>query len=288
MIQKPTFPGFPILSDISSSIASLALATALAVSALPTPSRADDPYADYLKNLQFAQAKVLRTREAQAGRSQEYGSGALSSSQVKMLLGRSFKAGDSWDVVAYDFYNPMANMTADPGKLQMSLKQGGVFHYEVIDVKNAPTPQVVLKITQSTDFGLPPVDPKVQNLTLTMSDQMVQSTKAYQIMGHARPLIASSNGIHSSLTPIELFPLDVPEIITALRTRPKSLPELPAPLQKIALKAGYQPNLSRCVWYEQDDFFGRPVEILWQQGDPWPSYLKTSSGIAILVRRRLT
>lgn len=234
----------------------------------------------YLQNLKIAQSKVLRVKKARLA------AASLSSPIIKSIFGRYYRAGDSWDVAAFQFMNPMARMTSDPAHLKMEITRSGIFHYEVVSVKNDASPEVVMRVTQRSAFGLAPVDPRVQTVTLTMNDQMLQTRKSYQLVGNSRPVAASPNGIHSSISPLELFPLDVPEILTASRTQATALPELPPEAQAIARKSGYQPDLAHSSWFEQDDFFGRPIQLLWQQGNPWPTYLKTANGVAVLISKR--
>lgn len=271
----------------ASSVGVVLGGVSLGLEAIPRIAQAEDspatvtsPEEQYLQELKIAQAKVLRVKKARLA------AASLSSPLVKSLFGRYYHVGDSWDVAAFQYMNPMARMTSDPDHLKMEITRSGIFHYEVVSVKSDRIPEVVMKVTQKLDFGLSPPDPRVQALTLTMNDQLVQTRKSYQLVGHSLPVAASPNGIHSSVSPLELFPLDVPEILTASRAQATTLPQLPAEAQAVARKANYQPDLTRSSWFEQDDVFGRPVQVLWQQGDPWPAYLKTANGVAILIRKR--
>ena len=281
--KKRNFPlnriGSPFFPPATSMRIALPIIALTAVFCLPSPARAES-HAQYLKDLQLAQAKVMREKKAQSTAT------ALSSPIVKAYFGRYYRVGDSWDVAAWEYINPMMRMTSDPAMLKITVGRGGVFHYEVTDVHTGDKPSVVIRVTQLSDLGMTPVDPKVQDLTLTMSDQMVQTQKEYQILGQSKPVKVSPDGIHSRISALELFPLDVPEILDAVRNRPSKLPTLPEKIQKVAQQVGYSPSLTQSYWLDQDDFFGRPVEILWQQGNPWPSYMKTADGVAILLRTK--
>ncbi|MFL5812493.1 MAG: hypothetical protein ACJ763_02855 [Bdellovibrionia bacterium] len=232
---------------------------------------------DYKNALKIVSEKVARTQQSGSAN-------ALSSPIIKAYFGRYYKVGDSWDVASWEIKNPMLSYAPIAEGQSPKVGKGGVFHYEVKEVRNGTTPQVVISVKQISDFGMTPVDPKVEELTLTMSDRLVQTEKAYRLKGSAEAVKVSPDGLHSRITPIELYALDVPEIATAIKNTPSSLPELPATVQSVASRAGYQPVLNQSTWLEQDDFFGRPVQILWQYGNPWPSYLKTSSGMSILLR----
>ncbi|MGZ3687445.1 MAG: hypothetical protein ACXVBW_04055 [Bdellovibrionota bacterium] len=235
----------------------------------------------YLASLKLAQKKVERVKAAK----QTAAAGALSSTLLRTLFGRYYAVGDNWDVAAWTVINPMARMTADPEHLKLRMGKGGVFHYEVVSVENGPSPSVILKVTQKDGYGLKTVDAETDYLQLTMNDQMMQSRKAYSRAG--KLVDVSPEGIHSRLSPLELYPLDVPEISTAERIEPTALPELPEAVQKVASQVDYKPNLAQSLWFNQDDFFGRPVQILWQHGDPWPAYFKTDNGVAILLHKEV-
>jgi hypothetical protein len=253
----------------------LPLVVALVISAfLPrAESRAAMSEADYLSALSVAQGKVERTRSTARTAS------AVSSTIVRNLLGRYYEVGDSWDVAAWNFSETQMRKTQDPEQLRRHANAFGRFHYTVRSVKSGPNPEVVIDVTQ-----LEAADPAVERLTLTMNDRLVQSAKEYR-MRDGRVAPANAHGIHSSATILELLPLDVPDVDTAERRDATALPELPEEARAVAARAGYSPELSRSVWFEQDDFFGRAVDVLWQKGDPWPSYIKTPGGIAILLGR---
>ena len=240
------------------------------------------PEKDYMEALKLAEQKVLREKAAQLAISSS--PGALSSTVIGSLYGHYYEKGDQWNVAAFLFDQTEARKISDPDYLKTKIKIGGIFHYEVDSVQTGAKPQVVLKVTQLSAYGLKPVDPHVESLSLTMNDQISQSEKAYSIQGASEPVKVSPEGIHSAITLLELFPLDVPELLAAKRGTLPSLPQLPDAAGDFAKQVGFKPDLSQSAWYEQDDFFGRPVEILWHHGDPWPAYIKTANGIAILIR----
>jgi hypothetical protein len=252
------------------------LATVL-VSQIAGASPASDRYENqYKEMLQIAQKKVERV---QSLRAQASGS-ELSTSLVRNVLGRYYQVGDNWDVLVWQESSNMAAKTSEPTKVRGRIAE---FHYEVVDVKPGVEAQVKVKITQKQDFGLKPLDPSVVSLDLTMSDKFAQSRKVYHFM-NARNFAASPNGIHTNVSLLELCPLDVPDIYTAEQSIPTALPVLPQAFQQIAQEAGYSSDLTKSAWFDQEDLFGRSIEILWQHGDLWPAYMKTPGGVAILVR----
>lgn len=256
---------------------------------------ADMSDADYQAALSLAEKKVARLKVQNDARaslnSQDVNarSSTLTSSRVRSVFGRMYQVGDQWEVASWSAGNTMARMTNDPERLQLRTGRTALFKYEVLSVKPAPdspNPEIVLQVTQLEQFGLKKVDDRVKTLKFRFNDRMLTSRKTYEMIdsqGVVRTLAVSPDAMHSTLTPLELFPLDVPELTTAESARPESPPTLPDSLQAIATQSGYRLDLQKSRAFKQDDFFGRGIEALWQQGAPWPAYLKTSNGVSILI-----
>ncbi len=253
-------------------LAFTAILQVFSVTSIGSPARAAMSEREYQSALKIADQYVQR-RKGAAG-----SAGAVSASLARSLLGRFYRVGDRWDVAAFHEIPTMVRkMELPEGHAHLSQKEGlvGIFRYEVTDVVPGESPRVTVKVTQIAAYGQGIVDPQVERIELTIDDSLVQKEKVYQISGR------------SERTVLDVFPLNFADVATADRKEgPAALPELPSKLQAVATKAGYRPDLGRCSWFEQSDFYGRPVQVMWQQGDPWPSYLKTASGVAVLVGRR--
>ena len=236
------------------------------------------PEKDYLEALQLAQKKAVR---AQVSRSR---SENLSSSLLKSLYGKYYEVGDSWNVAAWQLKptSPMGK-AEDPNLNGKQLGPGGIFHYEVISVKNGINPEFTLKITEVSTPDFPRIDPKIESINLRVSNELAVKMKTNTLSeGYKEPSFSSTH-LPMGSSFLNLFPLEVPELSSADRKAASALPVLPAKIQEYVKKVAFAPKLDQSIWMEQDDFFGRPIEMIWQQGSPWPSYLKTVNGIAILV-----
>lgn len=234
---------------------------------------------DYKSSLKLAEQKVLRQIRSRANPN------AVSASLVKALFGRYYRVGDSWEVAAWQNVPATMRMTSDEAHLQNQLGSGGIFHYEVVNLKSGAQPQIVLEISQVKKFGLNEVDPKVRRIRITLSDLYTQSKKSYLMNDSTQEIFTSPNGIHSSISPLELFPLDVPDVFTAEQVIEAKEPILPQKVHTFLSQSGIKTSFSTSKMFEQDDFFGRHVQVLWNQGEPWPAYIKTSGGIAVLINK---
>ncbi len=237
------------------------------------------PEKDYLEALRIAQRKVDRQAALETGQT----GGALSSSWILRLYGKHYAPGDQWDVIAWSFRPPTMRMTGAPDQLRMTA-QAAAFHYKVLSVNGGAHSSVTIEVTQTRNFGLTPPDPRVHRIKLTIENLTASTQKTYHFEGQPEGALVS-NEIPSTMTPLELFPLNIPELSTARRENAEKVPVLPEFAQDLARKAGFSPQITRATWFHQDDFFGRPVEVLWEEGEPWPSFLRTANGIAILFRK---
>jgi hypothetical protein len=238
----------------------------------------------YKEALRVANQKVLRQKQNLAQESSH--SSALSSSMIKSMFGRFYQIGDSWDVAVWPISQVHLAMTSTP------VGEGGLIHYEITDIKNGTHPSVTLKITQQASNGLKIIDSKVEYVSLEFSDQFVIGKKSFHLKNEALGITASTHGVRTGrgpyspiISPLDLLPIDVPDITTAESAAASEFPALPNPVKDIADQSGIKPDLNQCTFFKQEDFFGRPIEVLWQKGNPWPSYIKTSTGIALLTRK---
>jgi hypothetical protein len=231
----------------------------------------------YLQSLQVAQAKLERVKH---GVDMLHG---LEGAEAMPWSQHAYHVGESWHVAVWTQDSSIMRSTAEPGALQSTRGRGGVFLYQVLAVTPAQT--ITLRITQENVAGWPPVDARVQSveLTLALGEMPTQVKKTYRLDG--KDFSASPEGMHAPVTYLELFPLDAPELASAIRTAPTSFPRLPSQLGTLV---GAAPHVdpAHAAQFELDDFFGRKIETIWRQGEPWPVYMNTSNGTAVLLEGR--
>lgn len=241
------------------------------------------PQSDYLKALQIADQHVRKQKAAQAMEAQ--GATALISDGHFNPLEYPYQAGQKWIVAAQRTESSIMRRTDDPSQLAKRAESIGFFQYEVVQVTRGEKPKLALKITPIAYDGIEPVDTRVNELSLTVDGQFRQVAKAYKVAGRAEPIAVNPDGIRSRLSPMELYPLDAPSIFGVSAEAVTAQPELPGKLAEIAKKQGFALDPGKSHRFDQDDFFGRGVEFIWQKGDPWPAYMKTPMGVAVLVRK---
>jgi hypothetical protein len=236
-------------------------------------ARASSSLDEYIAALRIADQYVQRQKALASS------ANALSASALRRLMGRYYRVGETWDVAVFRPNTSMMRMTDDPEQLRSRGGMAGIFRYKVSELKVGERPEIVIEITQLEDFGIKPIDSEVDHIALKVDDRLAQIGKTYFFRS------SSIISVPGRVRPLDLLPLDAPEVLTAERHEVTALPQLPVVLSQIASQAGVHFDRSRSSWLEQSDFFGRPVRFLWQQGDPWPSYLSTANGVAILIRK---
>lgn len=232
---------------------------------------------EYERALQIADRAVQRQKTLSSSRT------ALSGNFLRGIFGRTYKKGDRWRVAAIRIDSAQARKTFDAEQLKDRVSSPTVFTYEVVGVEGGLDSRISLRVKQSPRAGETAPDARVESLMLMLDERMQQVGKGYRLRGRVDAIPVSPDGIHSGMTPLELYPLDVPAFLTGDSRKAEKLPEIPAALRPLV--KDLRIDLSRLVYFEQTDFFGRPVEAYWQQGDPWPFFVRTSQGVAVLLGR---
>ena len=234
---------------------------------------ADSHDAAYLRALRIAEKKVARMKTSSA------------------VTHTSYTVGQTWEVAALSWSNTASFHS--PSFLDHREARGKVsyFKYEVIEAQTQPPFLTKVRITSA-------LDPRLESLDLVFqtgdpSSKNLQLQKIYRFKtqeGKMRTYSASVEGIHSATSPLELFPLDFPDLRSAESKKLKVPPTIPNALLS-SIQSHSQtvrtPSLTDSRSSEQDDFFGRPIQVIWESGAPWPSYYRTANGIAVLLSTEL-
>ncbi len=192
-------------------------------------------------------------------------------------LPQPFKPGLSWEVATFHQTLRMSHRMDSPATGVGTLS---TFHYAVAN----PT-GTQLTITPTESDGAALSDARVQNILITLNERDQEVEKSYLFKGQSSRISVSPNGPRSPMTAVEGSPIDFPDVLTAERVEGLPVAELPAALQQFLARHGYSADPKRGPWYETSDLFGRPVEMMWIDGEPWPRILKTAQGFAVLLKK---
>jgi hypothetical protein len=214
---------------------------------------ANMPASLYSEYLRIADEKVQRDRFASIPTNVL----ALNSegNATYLPVEHDYKVGDHWRIAAWPVAPISARKVGLPEKPAPVIGEMSLFKYEILEVKKAPQPTIRLKITVEKSSELAVGSTIIKELTLG-AESYVSGT----------------------------FPPIIPNMKGSMRKSIDKLPTLPEKIQKRVNEVQYQPDLPLCNWFEQQDFFGRTIQILWRPGSPWPEYIATPNLIALLMK----
>jgi hypothetical protein len=248
--------------------------------AFPASGRAEsDPReAHYLEALRIADRHVRKRRARAAA-----GPFALSASRLRERTGRGWQVGDRWVVAAVARISPMARRTGDPAHQVERVGEISRFRYEVIAVWSGAQPEAVMRVTPIVPAGGVAVDAHVRSVRVRMREDLQPLGRDYDYTAAGRAA-RRAVGARPVVSPLELLPLELPATPDPDDgAEPRELPRPPRGLAEAARASGWAPRLANSRWFEESDPYGRPVRYLWERGRPWPSYLETPHGYALLL-----
>jgi hypothetical protein len=205
---------------------------------------------------------------------------ATGGNPVELLSGRPYRLGEAWDVVSYYIIqNAMPGSTlrtdyAPHGKISS-------FHYRVTQL--AP---LQIEVTETAQPNSNKTDPEIASVTLTYDSDFREIGKAYHRVD-GQTIEALVGGMHARGLPLEIYAIDAPNVTDAeavpYRAPAELIASLSPPLAAIAQASQFGYDPVNAQWLKTTDGFGREVDVVWQKGNPWPSYVRTERGISILV-----
>lgn len=234
------------------------------------------PEQDYKRSLQLAQQKVARSKK-----------NALSSITqdkpvIHKLFGRDYLPGDSWDVAVWKEKTPSMEHSPSGSKYFFS----GIFHYEVLKIETGRGQLATIQIKQVEGEKDKTLDPNLSHIQISLTSNLLEREKLYFFKDGTTAVSAHQVALKAKISPAELLPL-VPPMIAAEEFPPSAkAPSIPNELIGSIKKLGADVTSINSVAYDVDDFFGRQNEILWKQGQPWPTVIKTPQGISVLIKKR--
>ncbi|MFZ9595338.1 MAG: hypothetical protein ACO3A2_04605 [Bdellovibrionia bacterium] len=251
---------------------------------IPSLASADPSQEFYEKSLMAVQKKLFE-RTQSLHRTQ-----ALTDSPRSFFVPQSYQLGDQWDVATWSYQRTEMRKTQEESSRAQSLGTPQILHYRVTQVKNTKTPEIEIQVLssrvdpKSPDFSPHQTPSSTLKWTMMLSPQgEIQGTSQISSPQTNSPLGATSTLLRP---PFELHSLIFPQTLHAeIHTTEIRIPTLPQPVLAFARQQKMDLDFSDCIEFEQEDFYGRPMKILWKKGDPWPSYFETSSGISILIRK---
>lgn len=236
---------------------------------------------EYLRLLSIAQKHVEARKLDEAGRGPDGASRLRNAVAPARFQPRFFLKGESW-TVAVSPVDASAMMSLPGGPVRRA-RQAQLFECRVADVESAGLAQV--DVRQILGEGESPADARVELVRLVLDRAFTVVRKEVRFRD-GTPTRISTRGEGGTLAKgFEAFPAELPPVneTAGSPVEAAALPALPAELAAYA--ARFRINPARAVEFRYQDLYARDVRVVWQQGDPWPSYVETPSGISVLLTR---
>jgi hypothetical protein len=219
--------------------------------------------------------ELLKKMRANGSQGQALSTAALRFGLVLSPTAPNYKVGDQWTVISHEtLMMTAAEVTHESGK-------SALFNYEVL---TSDSTGVRIRVTPQVGYGLFSADPNVRYMDMYYSPELKLIKKAYKIRSYADEIEVSPDNIKIGVSPMEGYPLELPQISDADKDSScDTTPQLPAKMKQAADEAHYTgyPVISPC--WQNYDLFGRHVQSIWPIGQVFPSYMKSTQGISILI-----
>jgi hypothetical protein len=219
--------------------------------------------------------QLLKQMRANGQQSQALSTAALRFGLVLAPTAPNYKVGDQWTVISHEtLMMTAAEVTHESGK-------SALFNYEVLASDSSG---VRIRVTPQVGYGLSSADPNVRYMDMYYSTDLKLLKKSYKIRSYTDEIEVSPDSIKIGVSPMEGYPLELPQLSDADKdTTCDAAPQLPAKMKQAADEAHYAGFAVISPCWQNYDLFGRHVQSIWPMGQVFPSYIKSTQGISILI-----
>jgi hypothetical protein len=219
--------------------------------------------------------ELLKKMRVNGAQGEALSTAAMSFGLVLSPAAPNYKVGDQWNVISHEtLMMTSAEVTHESGK-------SALFNYEVL---SSDSTGVRIRVTPEAGYGLLSADPNVRYVDMYYSTDLRLVKKIYKIRSYADEIQVSPDNLKVGVSPMEGYPLELPQISDSDKdTTCDATPQLPAKMKQAADQAHYTgfPVIAPC--WQNYDLFGRHVQSIWPTGQVFPSYMKSTQGISILI-----
>lgn len=240
-------------------VALLLLASLPGESAL---AQTDSGYTDRLK----AMSEHLRSERAKALKLPAAGDAQTPGAALSLGLKRKFlEPGQSWRVDVYRKSLVAMRRTGEPKDLREKALPVETYYFQVAALTEGRKARVEIR----------PENERKPKLALTLDDRFViLSKEELDDQGRVMRFTALPEN-HNTVMGFEAFPIVLPDLSS---TAGEPLESVPAKLRETRPRF----DRERAARFQFADMLGRRVEVIWQDGDPWPSFVETAGVVAVM------
>ncbi|MBY0472153.1 hypothetical protein K2X30_13380 [bacterium] len=188
------------------------------------------------------------------------------------LADRFYEKGQSWEVELWSTSSDaMARMESASSASTAMRDKPFRFAFKVIDVGASQVAEIEVRPVSQ---GGQTIEPRIDHVVLKInSDRTIIQKNVYYKDG--RPPVAFLGGNESNLSlGFDGYPLVLPDL--------KSIDGKPITEAPRDLPNGARLNATRGLDFRFHDAYAREIRVIWEDGAPWPAYVKTPAGVAIV------
>jgi len=231
---------------------------------------------------------------------------------------RNLQVGDAW-IVGIERLRAQGMKPHSDERKTVSFEQAkkdlALFRYEVKLRNEDESMEIELRPLSDPGAGISTeqLDGHIASILLRVDREGRQVSKTYRyqagVPSQVQEVSVSPQGLRSKLSLFELFPLDWPTLVhpvmieenralleTLRLSSGGAYPEVPDALQELLYRSAFVKNEGRVTplplsrktdrfrVVQGTDFFGRPLDVVWDERFAWPIWMRTTHGVAVLLQ----
>ncbi|MEW6055204.1 MAG: hypothetical protein AB1540_01205 [Bdellovibrionota bacterium] len=188
---------------------------------------------------------------------------------------RFYRKGETWVVDFTSRESAIMRKSNAPEDQVLAKRRPSAFIFSVIGVE--PNNKMArVEVRQKLEKDDVPVDPRIDHLVLHINEIFVVVKQETHFRDGAPAHTVESSSLSNVSTGFSAYPVDLPNINLDEGTTIAELPE--------ELRGEVDPK--QALEFRSTDLYGRSLSMIWREGDVWPVYVKSPTGIAVLRTER--
>jgi len=235
---------------------------------------------DYFTLLGIA-AKAVRAQKNAVPASSE--GGPISAVAALGLERRPLQVGEKWRVSFTPSNDSIARMSMDPVDLQESKRNPLFFEFRVTNISQTTSGRLAQVEVKQDDTQVRKgylADPRVDSILITLNERFGLVRKEIRYRDGRAPGQFQESPQENVVSGFSAYPIDLPNVSTVSG---ETLRDIPA-----ALKGRIKVDLAHTLDFQFSDLYARPMRAIWQDSDPWPVYVESPAGIAVLISKSVS
>lgn len=176
---------------------------------------------------------------------------------------RFYQKGDRWIVAVTHASHGFVRKMVD--KMSAMMVESAAPQYYEFKVVEVMADSARVAVTQIDEHEKPVINAHLSDIEIEISKGFQILKKRYQRRGSHEIVVSQAESAGHAVSGFFPVPIELPDLATAQ-----------------SLRTAESGKLAR---YSATDLFGRSVSIEWRQGDLWPTRVRTTSAVSVLMKQ---